>query len=255
MTISLANNYFTEICSISKAIVKSWTRLLGLVRVPGLYADLDLDKGKYEGGFKVWEGTCDLVKFLNEDEDIMRYLLDRESTLKVLELGAGSGLASLALIGRLVYDKDFKSDYRIHLQDYNWEVLSSLTLINFAINLPRNYIESVLKSRSVRFYYGDWGEFRKNSNYRYDLIMMSEALYNYDNYQALHELLERHLERNGHVVIATKDTYFGLSGGLYSWLEFLETKKVFCPYRLIKVTTTNIPRSVLILKRINRSLN
>jgi hypothetical protein len=228
---------------------------MGLVRVPGLYADLDLVSGKYEGGFKVWEGSCDLVKFLNEDQDIMINLMDRESTLKVLELGAGSGLATLALIGRLVDDIHFKSEYRIHLQDYNWEVLSSLTLINFAINLPRNYIEALITSRSLKFFFGDWSEFRKNSNYKYDLIMMSEALYNSNSYEALHELLNRHLDNNGYVVIATKDTYFGLSGGLYSWLEFLETKGLFTPYRLIKVTTTNIPRSILILSRIDRSLN
>lgn len=238
-----------------KVIAKGWARNIGLIQVPGLYKDLDLDKGKYEGGFKVWEGTCDLIKFINSDQDIIRHLMDRESTLRVLELGAGSGLASLALIGRLVYDMEFTSEFRIHLQDYNWEVLSTLTLINFAINLPRNYLEALLSTRSLRFFYGDWANFRQGKTLKYDLIIMSEVLYNSDNYESLHQLLDGHLTNNGYIVIATKDTYFGLSGGLYSWLDFIEMKKIFQSYKEVKVTATNIPRSILILSRIDRSLN
>lgn len=218
--------------------------------VPGLYSDVDLDKDKYEGGFKVWEGTCDLVKFLNEDEDVIRTLMDRESTLRILELGAGAGLASLSLISRLVYDKDFRQEYRIHLQDYNWEVLATNTLINFAVNLPRTYLEALIHTRCLRFFFGDWKTFRNKDTYKYDLIMMSETLYNTDSYESLHDLLDRHLRRNGYVVAATKDTYFGLSGGLYSWLDFVKAKGKFIP-RIIKITTSNIPRSILILSRIN----
>ena len=183
----------------------------------------------------------------------MRNLLDRESTLRVLELGAGSGLASLALISRLVYDRNFKSEFRIHLQDYNWEVLSSLTFINFAVNLPRNYLEALLCTKSLRFFYGDWANFRKNSSFKYDLIIMSEVLYNTDNFESLHQLLDGHLTSNGYIVIATKDTYFGLSGGIYAWLDFMETKKIFKTYKHVKVTTTNIPRSILVLTRIDKS--
>lgn len=238
---------------MSKNLVKSWTRSLSLTAVPGLYSDLDLEKDKYEGGFKVWEGTCDLVKFLTTDDDVVKNLMDREATLRVLELGAGSGLASLSLISRLVYDHNFKSPYRIHLQDYNWEVLASLSILNFGANLPRQYLEALLETRSLRFFYGDWSRFRDKRRYKYDLIMMSEVIYNAENYESLHDLLDRHLRGNGYVVMATKDTYFGLSGGLYSWLDYLETRDIFKPYKTIKVPNSSIPRSILILSR--KSLN
>lgn len=251
--IRLTSSYFPEVFSVSKNLVKSWTRSLSLTAVPGLYSDLDLEKDKYEGGFKVWEGTCDLIKFLTNDDDVIKNLMDRESTLRVLELGAGSGLASLSLISRLVYDNNFKSAFRVHLQDYNWEVLGSLTLMNFAANLPKQYFEALLDTRSLRFFYGDWGEFRNKRRYKYDLIIMSEVIYNSDNYESLHNLFDRHLRKNGYVVMATKDTYFGLSGGLYSWLDYLDTKNIFTPYRTIKVPNVNIPRSTLILNR--KSLN
>lgn len=247
---SLSSSYFNEIFSVPKGVVKHWTRSLSLVSVPGLYSDLDLDKGKYEGGFKVWEATGDLVRFITYDQDIIKQtLLNTRSTLKVLELGAGSGLASLAMLGRIIADQDFNSNYKIHLQDYNWQVLASLTLINFAVNLPEDYLKALIDTNCLRFFHGDWSNFRNKTSYKYNLIMMSEAIYNSDNYNSLHDLLDRHLKHNGYIVIATKDTYFGLSGGLYSWLDYVATRDIFTPCKVIKIPKTNIPRSILILRR------
>lgn len=239
-----------------KCVTKQWARSMSLVSVPGLYSDLDLDKGKYEGGFKVWESTSDLVKFITEDRGIMSDLLHCGDKFRCLELGAGASLPTLALIGRLIGDRNFVSEYRFHLQDYNWQVLASLTLLNFAINLPSDYFEALLESKCLRFFFGDWSNFRKNTNSSYyDLIMMSEVIYNHDNYDALHNLLDKHLSQNGYIVIATKDTYFGLTGGLYSWLDYLDTKSTFSPYRIIKVSTSNIPRSILIMKRVQDQID
>lgn len=224
---------------------------MSLVSVPGLYSDLDLESGKYEGGFKVWESTVDLIKFLTEDQSLISSLLHSHRKIKSLELGAGAALASIAFLSRLIEDPVFESEYRIHIQDYNWQVLSSLTLLNFAANFPSDYFKSLLESKCLRFFYGDWANFRQNSHYKYDLIMMSEVIYNSDNYASLHGLLNRHLKRDGIIILATKDTYFGLSGGLYSWLEFLENQKVFKTTKIVKVSTTNIPRSIIIMRRLS----
>lgn len=248
--IKTKSNYLPEVFSVPKGIVKQWTRSMSLVSVPGLYSDLDLEKGKYEGGFKVWESTPDLIRFISEDNSVMEELLHRQSNkLKALELGAGASLPSLALLNRLIEDSRFKSEYRIHVQDYNWEVLASSSLLNFAVNLPLNYFQALIETKCLRFFYGDWKDFRSQSTYRYDLITMSEVLYNSDNYESLFNLLNKHLKRNGYIVIATKNTYFGLSGGLYSWLDFLDTKGVFRLNKLIHISANNIPRSILVLKR------
>lgn len=239
--------YYPEVFSVTKGIVKTWTRSLSLVSVPGLYSDLDLVKGTYEGGFKVWESTRDLVKFLTEDQTIISELLHRNSKFRCLELGAGASLPTLALISRLLLDPEFTSAYRFHLQDYNWQVLASLTLLNFAANLPSDYLSALLDTKSLRFFHGDWSKFDSHS--KYNLIIMSEVIYNFDNYESLHNLLEKHLKSRGYIVIATKDTYFGLSGSLYSWLDFVDTKGVFRATRVIKVSKYNIPRSILIMQR------
>lgn len=233
--------------------MKQWTRSsLSLISVPGLYSDLDLESSKYEGGFKVWESTRDLVKFIIEDKSIFEELLNRQSRkFKALELGAGASLPSLALLNRLIEDENFNSDYRIHCQDYNWQVLASLTLLNFAANLPSSYFQALVESKCLRFFYGDWGNFRPGSTSKYDLIFMSEVLYNSMNYDSLFNLLNKHLKLNGYIVIATKNTYFGLSGGLYSWLDYLDAKNVFKIHKLVHVSASNIPRSIVILNRSN----
>lgn len=246
----IRSNYIPELFSVSNSLVKQWTRSMSLVSVPGLYSDLDLERGKYEGGFKVWESTRDLVKFITEDNSVIKELLHRQSRkFKALELGAGASLPSLSLLNRLIEDQNFTSDYRIHCQDYNWQVLASLTLLNFAANLPPSYFEALVESKCLRFFYGDWKEFKKQSSYKYDLIMMSEVLYNSENYDSLFNLLNRHLKRNGYIVIATKNTYFGLSGGLYSWLDYMDAKNVFSMCKLIHVSVSNIPRTIIVMKR------
>lgn len=39
---------------------------------PGLTSESDLEPSKYEGGFKVWESTKDLIELLYEDPDLVR---------------------------------------------------------------------------------------------------------------------------------------------------------------------------------------
>lgn len=242
-------SYYPEVFSVSTGLVKQWARFLGLVAVPGLYQDLSLEKGKYEGGFKVWESTRDLIKFLTEDQIIINELLHRGAPFKSLELGAGSSLATLALLSRLIKDPLFDNHYEFHIQDYNWEVLASLTLMNFASNLPLDYLEALIETRCLQFFYGHWNNFKASS--KYDLIIMSEVIYDAENYEALHNILAQYTKKNGFVVLATKDTYFGLSGGLYTWVDYMKSKKIFKVDTRISVTTTNIPRSILIMKRSN----
>lgn len=239
------------IYSAPRSAILHWIKTLKLASIPDcLNSNCDLTKGIYEGGFKVWEATSDLVKHLNEEQVIIDELLASNRRLKVLELGAGAGLASLGLISRLINDSRVETNYRIHLQDYNWQVLATLTLLNFALNLPPDYLRELIEKKCLRFFAGDWRNFRIDKRYRYNLIIMSEVLYDSDNYESLHDLLDARLKDSGYIIIATKDTYFGLSGGLYSWLDYLSTRNIFTPRKVIRASSGNIPRSIVILERL-----
>nr|AIW62598.1 conserved hypothetical protein [Scytodes thoracica] len=81
---------------------------------------LDLVPGVYEGGFKVWECSLDLIKYLHEANCLV-------NQLEVIELGCGSGLPGL-----LAYHRGCD----VTFQDFNKEVLEYLTIPNVILNTP-----------------------------------------------------------------------------------------------------------------------
>lgn len=236
-----------HIISAPKRICDGWTKTMRFPKIIGLNANSDLEKGKYEGGLKVWEGTYDLVNYINTNRDVIGELFSSGHRIDILELGAGASLATLAFLYRLFYDPEFNSNYRIHIQDYNWQVLASITLINLAMNLPQDYLQNMIESKYLLLFHGDWMNF--SSPKKYHLIFMSEVIYNIENYESLHNLLNLHTKRKGFIVIATKDVYFGLTGGLHQWLDFVEQKNIFYQHDIIKTKTKSIPRSIIILRR------
>ncbi|KAI0008904.1 hypothetical protein F4779DRAFT_413528 [Xylariaceae sp. FL0662B] len=100
---------------------------------PGL-GDHDVKTGVYEGGFKSWESSVDLVKVLLETR---RFPADEN--LRVIELGCGTALPSLALfqwaLGLRSLESGNKSSIlSIVLADYNPTVLQLVTLPNFILS-------------------------------------------------------------------------------------------------------------------------
>ncbi|KAI8342539.1 hypothetical protein BC941DRAFT_344731 [Chlamydoabsidia padenii] len=86
-----------------------------------LTGNSDLVRGVYEGGFKTWECSIDLVQWLAglPDEAIQ----DKQ----VLEIGCGSALPSLYLLARHKHN-------RVDVQDYNDQVIRLITLPNILLN-------------------------------------------------------------------------------------------------------------------------
>ena len=107
---------------------------------PGLGTH-DVRTGIYEGGFKSWESSVDLVKVLRRSS---RGLLSaRDHSTRVIELGCGTGLPSLALFqwaldARAAGGGDGDdSSYpwlSFVLADYNPTVLQLVTLPNFLLS-------------------------------------------------------------------------------------------------------------------------
>ncbi|KAI1213994.1 uncharacterized protein F4807DRAFT_208259 [Annulohypoxylon truncatum] len=98
---------------------------------PGL-GNHDVKTGVYEGGFKSWESSVDLVKVLSPSKD---FLADETVIPTIIELGCGTALPSLALfqwsLSRRTPQKN--STLSIVLADYNPTVLQLVTLPNFIL--------------------------------------------------------------------------------------------------------------------------
>ncbi|GAA5900240.1 protein-histidine N-methyltransferase [Sporobolomyces salmoneus] len=111
----------------------------------------DLVKGVYEGGLKTWECSFDLVDCFDQTGYSPNRDLDVEKVRgkSILEVGCGTAVPSCALFSRLLNEiqqsptpqgEKPKKRTRIHLQDYNKQVLSLITLPNLLLTYAHHVI-------------------------------------------------------------------------------------------------------------------
>ncbi|XP_026798426.3 histidine protein methyltransferase 1 homolog [Pangasianodon hypophthalmus] len=196
----------------------------------------DLITGVYEGGLKIWEGTHDLLEYVDDEGETF-------SGKRVLDLGCGAGLLGILALKR--------GASKVHFQDYNSTVIEQLTIPNVFLNCeeegddekggdddgsPAPKQRSMEKNHALTercsFFSGDWVSFlsliqSQDPTLKYDLIFTSETIYNTDYYPSLHDVFHKLLAEHGLVYLATKSHYFGVGGGLYLFERFVEEKNVF----------------------------
>ncbi|KAG7211023.1 hypothetical protein KM043_016384 [Ampulex compressa] len=171
----------------------------------------DLIPAKYEGGLKIWECSYDLGQ----------YIFDTNIELDgkhVLDLGCGTGVIGLVALLK---------NSTVHFQDYNVEVIKTLTVRNIFLNFDD--WQAVLAR--CEFYSGDWASFVRLSSLadkKYDVIFTSETIYNPENHRKLYAVFKEKLRRDGGVgYIAGKTHYFGVGGGIRQFQCLVEEDDLF----------------------------
>ncbi|KAL5006902.1 hypothetical protein ScPMuIL_015708 [Solemya velum] len=187
----------------------------------------DLVPSVYEGGLKVWECSLDLVQYLHTEKIDMRGKY-------VLELGCGAGLPGIfaAVSGAA----------QVYLQDYNEEVLEHYTLPNFCINT---------QDRTSRFFSGDWSSFEEQivmEKIRFDVILTSETIYEPQNYDKLHSLMDASLRDDGIIYLAAKSYYFGVGGSVNQFAEYCSEAGCFVQ-KSSQDIDAGVPRKIIVLQR------
>jgi protein-histidine N-methyltransferase len=90
----------------------------------------DLSSGFYEGGFKTWECAVDLAAFVAN-----RVKLTNNQHWQVIELGAGSGVPSLAILREALSRTRLGNEsVKFTFCDYNEEVLRLVTMPNVLLS-------------------------------------------------------------------------------------------------------------------------
>lgn len=160
----------------------------------------DLVPGKYEGGFKIWEGSRDLAQYINDQSF---------PATRAIELGCGHGLPGLIAL---------LQGAEVHFSDYNKEVLENLTMPNVASNW-RKY-DANRDPPPVRFFTGDWSHLIRLLDSlgllgTYDLVLSAETAYNAGSIQSLVTCMKKCLKKpHGVAIISGKTYYFGVGGGM-----------------------------------------
>ena len=192
----------------------------------------DLVPGVYEGGFRLWEGAIDLVEFLTNQNVVFEDKL-------VLELGTGIGLPGILAL---------KRGAKVWFQDYNIEVLECATIPHTFMNISNH--GDVFKNAT--YLSGSWSSlvpYSKQNLQKFDIIMTAETIYEASNYPALLELFDKLIVPNGTIIIAAKQTYFGLSGSTKEFKDFVSKIGTF-QCKTVVTIETSVPREILILSRL-----
>jgi hypothetical protein len=191
--------------------------------------DTDVITGVYEGGLKTWECSLDLAHFLRTEYPFVR------GCARVLEVGCGSALPSIAA-------KLLNPVLHCSFQDYNDSVLLAVTAPNLRLN--------GICPEECDFYCGDWSGLPAllPATPSTDLILTSETIYRSACYAALLAVFEAALSGQGRVLVAAKDYYFGLGGGVGEFAAFAEGAG-WAVKRVWGRVADGVPRSILELRR------
>lgn len=214
---------------------------------PGEY---DLVSGVYEGGFKTWECSVDLCEYLAAEWPALRA---GRRGLRVAELGCGAALPAALTLALAALDEQSEQVgqptpvvHELWAQDYNRQVLQSLSWPNFKLNgLAHRAADG-----GVRLLAGDWaacaqpmlrgGEEPPGEGApapkrprgeagaatpeaaregaparRFDLVLSADTIYSGASIGKLWALTRDLLEPEGGLaLIAAKSYYFGVGGSV-----------------------------------------
>lgn len=194
----------------------------------------DLKKNSYEGGFKVWEGSFDVID----------KLANLPKCNSVIELGAGTALPS----GFLLFNhfKSQNNGLNLVVSDFNFDVLRLVTLPNLLINwymarkepvnefrvdeLLISEFESDLHNFQVNlsFISGSWGGNFLNlvQHTKFDLIITCETIYSPESIPLVADMITSLLQDNSLALVGAKNYYFGVGGSVNEFVSYISNSGV-----------------------------
>ena len=193
----------------------------------------DLVPGVYEGGYKLWEGSVDLARYLHAREsgaeaeaggaDAGGAIGGALRSARVLELGCGHALPALVAAHH--------GASALTLQDFNPEVLVGVTApaieansqIFSSVDAAVRYVAGSWESAVLSMRGGEGAPAEVLHREGYDLVLGAELWYNEATMDTLATTIAGVLARDGarpaEALIAGKSHYFGVGGSSRGFTE------------------------------------
>ncbi|CAG0918082.1 unnamed protein product [Notodromas monacha] len=202
-----------------------------LSHVSARYPELehsDLLPGNYEGGFKVWECTWDLIKYLTDINFDF-------SGKKVIDVGCGQGLCGIHAL---------ETADLVLFQDFNESVLEFATYPTVAVNRCGSALTKAM------FVSGSWLRFlcfldERNLLRTFDVLLTSETVYEKSSVKDLASVVSKSVRAGGVAFVAAKAYYFGVGGSPKDLRRALEDLKVSFAWEEVFHTTDGVQRVVI----------
>ncbi|CAI4229094.1 unnamed protein product [Auanema sp. JU1783] len=185
----------------------------------------DITTHVYEGGFKVWECSIDLCNLIEQNKDTIK-----DKT--VIELGCGAGLPGI--LASIVGAK------HVTFQDFNDCVLKCFT--------RDNALQNEVLIETISLVGCSWQNIGLVKEKSFDVILTSETIYNENDYESLHSALDYCLSADGVCWMAAKFFYFGLTGSVPSFLDYVKSQNVFSAGIKVSIEAS-VPRKILEIRR------
>lgn len=198
----------------------------------------DLKKNVYEGGFKVWEGSFDLI------DELTNQNIDLTQSHLILEIGSGTSLPSSYILGQRIRLGQYSNPLTLVLSDFNYDVLRLVTVPNIIINWylathdPTDQIRLTsevldqfsddLKKYNISLHLveGSWCDEFLTLIGQFDLslILTAETIYSLDSLPILTKILIQSVTKAPHVqaLIAAKNYYFGVGGSVIEFTNYIK---------------------------------
>ncbi len=191
---------------------------------PAASSESDLIPGRYEGGYKVWECSIDLSRYIAKYADVSATF---RPDAMVIELGCGQGLVGVVALALGAGE--------VHFQDYDKDVIWNLTIPVVEENIQ---VIGATPGRKARFFAGDWGTLHadvlgpQGLVNAYDVVLTTETIYNEEASKRLLSCIKSCLKPEGVCYLSAKSFYFGVGGGVAGFLSLLERDGTFRHRRL-----------------------
>lgn len=220
--------------------------------------DVDLKKNVYEGGFKSWECSYDLIDSLA----IQIHNNEFKGFNSILDLGCGTALPTSFLLRYQFMAKNTSPSTYI-LSDFNYDVLRLVTLPNILINWASTLSAEELKELTeceegpmlsneellmtekllnrfrkeleelniqLQFISGSWGnQFNRIvDKYSVDFILTSETIYAPETLpvvaESILDIFKNSKSLVSRAIVAAKTIYFGVGGSTTEFLNYINLR-------------------------------